>query len=193
MPAVQARSISCPNCGGPVELRGFAHTLSAVCPGCQTILDTSTPEVQILKTFETKTRVNPTIPLGTRGKIGDVQYEVIGFQVREVYDGGDSYSWDEYLLFNPYQGFRYLTTYNGHWNFVRVETALPEPTRARTKPAVRYLGKTYLAFDSMTARTSYVLGEFPWRVAVGEPVACQDLCCRLNPQVAKSRGPWPST
>jgi hypothetical protein len=188
MPAVQARSISCPNCGGPVELRGFAHTLSVVCPACQTVLDTSTPEVQILKTFETKTEVKPTIPLGTRGKIGDVQYEVIGFQVRTVYDGDDTYSWNEYLLFNPYQGFRYLTEYNGHWNFVRVETALPEPTRARAKPAFRYGGKTYAAFDSMTARTSYVLGEFPWRVEVGEPVACQDFIAPPSMLSSESTG-----
>jgi Domain of unknown function (DUF4178) len=174
MAAVQTKSISCPNCGGPVELRGFAHTLSVVCPQCLTVLDALTPEVQILQKFQGKTQTKPTIPLGTRGKIGGTQYEVIGFQVRQVTDGGDSYSWDEYLLFNPYKGFRYLTEYNGHWNFVHVETALPEQTLGRGRIAMRYGGQTYLAFDSMTASTAYVLGEFPWRVQVGESVACQD-------------------
>jgi hypothetical protein len=174
MPAVQAKSISCPNCGGPVQLRGFAHTLSVICPQCLTILDASTPEVEILQKFQGKTQTNPTIPLGTRGKIGDTQYEVIGFQVRQVITGDDSYSWDEYLLFNPYKGFRYLTEYNGHWNFVQVETALPEPAFARGRAAWRYDGRTFAAFDSMTARTVYVLGEFPWRVQMGDPVACQD-------------------
>ncbi len=178
MPAVQPKSISCPNCGGAVELRGFAHTLSVVCPQCLTVLDASTPEVQILQKFQGKTQTKPTIPLGTRGKFqekpGDTQYEVIGFQVRQVSSGEDSYSWDEYLLFNPYKGFRYLTEYNGHWNFVQVETALPEQTVGRGRIAMRYGGKTYLAFDSMTASTAYVLGEFPWGVHVGESVACQD-------------------
>ena len=174
MPAVQARSISCPNCGGPVQLRGFAHTLSVVCPQCHSILDASTPEVEILQKFQGKTQVNPTIPLGTRGKISDTQYEVIGFQVRQVASGEDTYSWDEYLLFNPFKGFRYLTEYNGHWNFVHVETALPEQSRSAGKLAMRYGGKTYLAFDSMTASTVYVLGEFPWRVQTGDSIACQD-------------------
>ncbi len=174
MPSVQVRSISCPNCGGAVELHGFAHTLSVVCPQCMTVLDASTPEVQILQKFETKTQTKPTIPLGSRGKIGDTQYEVIGFQVRQVSTGDDSYSWDEYLLFNPYKGFRYLTEYNGHWNFVHVETALPEQLRSAGRPEVRFGGQIYRAFDSMTASTVYVLGEFPWRVHVGESVGCQD-------------------
>jgi hypothetical protein len=174
MAAVQVKSISCPNCGGAVELRGFAHTLSVVCPQCKTVLDASTPEVKILQMFEAKTQTKPTIPLGSRGKLGDTQYEVIGFQVRQVSTGDDSYSWDEYLLFNPYKGFCYLTEYNGHWNFVHVETALPETVRSVGKPEVRFGGKIYRAFDSMTASTVYVLGEFPWRIHVGETVACQD-------------------
>jgi hypothetical protein len=174
MPSVHAKSISCPNCGGPVQLRGFANTLSVVCPQCLSVLDASTPEVQILQKFQGKTQVKPTIPLGTRGKFAGTQYEVIGFQVREVSTGDDSYSWDEYLLFNPYKGFRYLTAYNGHWNFVHVETALPVKTQARGKPAMQYNSKLFLAFDAMEASTVYVLGEFPWRVKRGDTVACQD-------------------
>ena len=151
-----------------MQLRGFAHTLSVVCPQCLTVLDASTPEVQILQTFQGKTRIQPKIPLGSRGKISDTQYEVIGFQVRQVSTGDDSYSWDEYLLFNPYKGFRYLTEYNGHWNFVHVESALPEPATPAAGPRFRYGGQTYAAFDSMTASTAYVLGEFPWRVQTGD-------------------------
>jgi len=171
---VKTRSLSCPNCGGPVQLRGFAHTLSVTCPQCLSILDASTPEVQILQTFQGKQRIQPKIPLGTRGKLGGTTYEVIGFQVREVEAGGDSYSWDEYLLFNPFQGFRYLTEYNGHWNFVHVESALPDQSRSAGKLAMRYGDHTYLHFDSMKAETVYVLGEFPWQVRVGDTAACQD-------------------
>src|SRR5215469_10830401 len=95
-PVVKAKSLNCPNCGGPVELRGYAHTLSVVCPQCLSVLDASTPEVEILQKFHAKQRILPKIPLGTRGKIAGTLYEVIGFQVRDVNVGGDFFSWEEY-------------------------------------------------------------------------------------------------
>jgi hypothetical protein len=171
---VKTKSLSCPNCGGPVALRGFAHTLNVVCPQCLSVLDASTPEVQLLQQFQAKERIQPKIPLGSRGKIRDTLYEVIGFQVRDVQSGEDFFSWDEYLLFNPYKGFRYLTEYQGHWNFVRVLSALPEGTPSGRRFAIRAQGVTYLGFDTMNASTGFVLGEFPWQVRVGDTAACAD-------------------
>ena len=173
-PVAQAKALFCPNCGGPVELRGFAHTLNVVCPQCLSVLDATSPTFKILQTFQAKQRIQPLIPLGSRGKIGDTLFEVIGFQVREVGSDGEIFSWDEYLLFNPYKGFRYLSTYHGHWNFIQVLHALPETTWARSRPAWRLDGRTYAMFSKSTATTSYVLGEFPWRVEVGEKVKVED-------------------
>ncbi len=171
---VKPKSLNCPNCGAPVELRGFAHTLSVVCPHCLSVLDASTPEFQVLQTFQGKQRIQPKIPLGTRGKLAGTIFEVIGFQVREVESDGDVFSWDEYLLFNPYKGFRYLTEYQGHWNFVRVMSALPMETRSAGKRAVVVQGRTYRHFDTMAAVTAFVLGEFPWQVRVGDSVIDED-------------------
>ena len=171
-PVVKARSLSCPNCGGPVELRGYAYTLSVTCPQCLTVLNTATPEVEILQKFQVKQRIQPKIPLGTRGKIAGTLYEVIGFQVRDVNSMGDFYSWEEYLLFNPYKGFRYLSAYMGHWNFIRVLSALPQDVGLGRK--VQYDGRTYSRFDAVTAETSYILGEFPWRAQVGDTAEVAD-------------------
>ena len=173
-PMVKARSLSCPNCGAPVELRGFAHTLNAVCPNCLSVLDVSTPEFKILQTFQSSERVQPKIPLGTRGTFNGTSWEAIGFQQRSVQSGDDFFSWDEYLLFNPYKGFRYLTEYLGHWNVVRVLSRLPEGSSARGRFAAKMDGRTFVAFDSMTAATSYVIGEFPWQVRRGDTAVCRD-------------------
>src|ERR1019366_2069224 len=97
----------------------------------------------------------PLIPLGTRGTIRGTAYEAVGFQRRTIHVDGVPYSWHEYVLFNPHKGFRYLTEYNGHWNDV-------------SPPTVSYLGETYRHFQTAKAATSFVLGEFPWQVRVGE-------------------------
>ena len=122
----------CPNCGGPIELRGFGHALTAVCPQCLSVLDATSPDLKVLQQIQDKMRVNPKIPLGTRGSMAGAKWEVIGFQTR--WAEGDS--WDEYLLFNPYKGFRYLTEYSGHWNYVTPMEALPARINANSRHGV---------------------------------------------------------
>ncbi len=172
-PVVKAKTLQCPGCGGPVELRGFGHTLSVVCPQCHAVLDVSSPLVQILqRAQEAQERAQPKIPLGTRGQIENVTWEAIGFQVRQIVVDDVAYSWDEYLLFNPYYGFRYLSEYDGHWNFIRTLPLVPE-----TGPGLRRLrvgGVTYRHFQRSNATTIFVLGEFPWRAHRGETAVVDD-------------------
>jgi hypothetical protein len=84
---------------------------------------------------------------------------------------GEEYTWDEYVLYNPFRGFRYLTEYNGHWNYVK-----STPNR----PAIMGNGDLYFKeqhfqhFQSAPATVDYVLGEFYWRVEYGESCRAQD-------------------
>lgn len=167
--------LNCPKCGAALEIRSFGNALNIVCPSCLSILDAKDPNLRILQEAQAKEKVPLIIPLGQRGTVNGVKYEVIGFQVRSVADEEAPWQWQEYLLFNPYHGFRYLTEYNGHWNFVRVIQALPEPVSGRT---VRYNGETYTHFSDANATTSYVIGEFPWQIRVGDTIATSDF---INP------------
>jgi hypothetical protein len=169
------KGLNCPNCGGALQIRGFEHTLTVVCPQCLSVLDAKDPNLQVLQKFEAKTRIIPLIPLGHRGLWQGTVYEVIGFQQRTTEAGGTLYSWREYLLFNPYKGFRYFTEYNGHWNDVRTLRALPKPGFAfSAKPHMQFAGTSYTHFATAQAATTYVLGEFPWQVRRGECVAAKD-------------------
>jgi len=114
----------------------------------------------------------PLIPLGSRGKLRGTLYEVIGFQRRTIQVEGVSYSWHEYVLFNPTKGFRYLTEYDGHWNDVSILRALPNLSAGEA--TLTYLGETYRLFQTAEAATAFVLGEFPWQVRVGEVVRFSD-------------------
>lgn len=173
-PVAKTKALFCPNCGGPIELRGFGHALTAVCPQCLSVLDATSPELKILQQIQEAQRVTPIIPLGTRGKFGGTAWEVIGFQTRTVIDDGQEFSWDEYLLFNPYKGFRYLTECEGHWNFVTPLEAMPARISIGSRPGVSFDGRIFRHFSGAEAATSFVLGEFPWRVIVGEKVIADD-------------------
>lgn len=157
-----------------MELRGFGHALTVVCVQCLSVLDVSTPEVKILRQIQEKYRRTPKIPLGMRGKIANTAWEAIGYQTRTVQEDGEWFSWDEYLLFNPYKGFRYLTEYDGHWNFVTPLEAMPVRIAQGNRPAVRFEGRLFRHFSGAEAQTTFVLGEFPWRVKVGETVIADD-------------------
>ncbi len=131
--------------------------------------------MQVLQQFKAAIKYEPLIPLGTRGKLRGVLYELVGCQRRGIEVDGVTYSWSEYVLFNPYKGFRYLTEYNGHWNYTSPLRSLPDnPGDAGSEAPVTYLGQTYRHFQSAEAKTGFVLGEFPWQVRVGEAVDVTD-------------------
>ncbi len=170
---VKVKTLSCPNCGAPLAVRGFAHTLNIACENCLSILDAKDPNFRIIQTAQAKERIQPRIPLGTRGMLRDGLFQVIGFQERTIYVDSVPYSWQEYLLFNPYKGFRYLTEYRGHWNYVTTLRALPEEgTGAR--PRATYAGRRFRHFQTATATTTYVIGEFPWQVRAGDKATVRD-------------------
>jgi len=164
-----AKAMNCPGCGAALSLRSFTQAVTVVCDSCHSILDAQDPQLKILQQFKMATGENPPlIPLGTRGRIRGTSYEAVGFQRRTIQVEGIPYSWHEYVLFNPYKGFRYLTEYNGHWNDTASLRALPTLNSYAGQVSVAYLGETYRHFQTAQASTTFVLGEFPWQVCVGE-------------------------
>src|ERR1044071_6156153 len=170
----KVRTLSCPSCGAPLTVRGLLQTESIGCGACGAILDLTDENLQVISTFQTKTTLQPLIPLGTRGKfLGDL-LEVIGYMRRKVTVEGVDYEWSEYLLFNPFKGFRWLSEYNGHWNLIKTTTNMPKPLGSSDTDSVSYLGETFRHFQSAYARVTYIVGEFYWKAQVGEGCAVTD-------------------
>jgi DNA-directed RNA polymerase subunit RPC12/RpoP len=168
------QGFNCGNCGAAVELRALAHTRAVACTSCGAVIDARDRNVTILQEAAARQSITPLIPLGTRGTWHGQPYDVIGFQQRSIEVEGVRYAWDEYVLFNPCQGFRYLTYYNGHWNDVATVRERPALVGGGSRPSMRHGSEAFKAFQHAVARTDFVLGEFPWRVHVGETVKTDD-------------------
>ena len=193
MVAPNVKGLNCPNCGAAIELRSGELAQTVACSSCAAVLDAKDPNLRVLQAFEGKMKWQPRIPLGTRGKLKGEPYEVIGFQVRGINVDGTDYFWSEYLLWNPYKGFRYLTEYDGHWNDVIVVKNTPEEKVSGRQPIVEYLGETFKHFQSAVAETKFVLGEFPWEVRLGDRARTRDFVAPphiLSEETTESETTW---
>lgn len=169
------KALNCPSCGSAIELRAMGAAATVVCSYCSVTLDATNPQLVILQRFQAQMTVQPLIPLGSRGKLFGAVWEIIGFQQRGIDVEGTNYYWREYVLFNPYKGFRYLSEYDNHWSFVTPIPSIPVPgVNNMGRPTMTHDGVVYDHFQTAQAYTWFVIGEFPWQVKVGEIVGTAD-------------------
>lgn len=163
---VGAAQLNCPNCAGPLELRAPDKTERVTCPNCNSLLDVNQGQLAFLKSLAPPS-FQPVIPLGSTGDVPEGKMTVIGAMQRSVTIDGVTYFWSEYLLYNPQIGFRWLVNSDDHWNYVR---AVPPGEVSESAKYAHYHGTNYKIFQDAEARVEYVLGEFYWKVEVGEQV-----------------------
>jgi len=168
---VTAAQLQCPQCAGPLELRAPDKTERVTCPNCGSLLDVNQGNLRFLEALEPG-KFTPTIPIGVTGEFkGGQKLTVIGFMVRSVEFEGTRYFWEEYLLYDPPVGFRWLVQSDNHWSFV--EPVAPGEVTDGDK-IVRFRGKSFKIFQDALARVEHVAGEFYWKVTTGELVRAAD-------------------
>ena len=172
---VAVTKLSCSNCGAPLELRAPDHAERIFCPSCGSAHDVTHGKLTYLGALKKGKKVEPVIPLGSRGTIDGDEYVVAGFMQRSVkFD--IHYYWTEYLLYNQTNGFRWLVHSDEHWSFVtplRPGEVLDSEPRGAAKRA-HWNGREFRLFQDATARVTFVTGEFYWKVSVGEKVDTVD-------------------
>jgi len=174
---VAGAQLNCTQCGGPLELRAPDQSLRVTCPNCGALLDVSHGRLEFMQALQPP-KTPPVIPIGSVGEFEGVKQTVIGFMVRSVEFEGVRYYWEEFLLYNPQIGFRWLVRSDDNWSYV--QAVPPGDVTHRTGKfggkgdTVQYQGERYKIYQDAMARVEYVIGEFYWKVSVDEQTRAVD-------------------
>jgi Domain of unknown function (DUF4178) len=155
------RAVTCPGCGGSVDVRAAGFSVTLVCQYCGSVLDVANPDVALIEKHN-RAAAQLAMPLGSRGSVRGTEFQVVGWMRRSIEGEG----WDEYLLFNPYVGYRWLIEEDGEWSFGTMLLSLPDTSDF---PRVKVGAATFASMDQgYTAVVDAVVGEFYWRVKKGD-------------------------
>lgn len=189
--AVSSTKLSCPNCGGPLELRAPDAAERVTCPNCDSLLDVNNGNLCYLHALKPipPTTLPYLLEIGKTGQLPERDpMQIVGAVTRSVTIGGVKYFWQEYLLYNPKIGFRWLVQSDGHWSFVEPVPA-GEVTSTNNFAPVKdsvvacnvainngkeKVLKNFKIFQHAWGIVEHVQGEFYWRVETGEKALMTD-------------------
>ncbi len=164
------RSLQCPGCAASLRLFTPAGAARRACEYCGALLDVDAEgdlAQAVLVQAAEGAFAAAGIPLGTRGTLDGIAWQVNGSILRYVRSDFMDYEWEELLLWNPWHGYRWLVRgTDGHWNFVRPGS----PAGNRHSESLVRDGVTFRRFSRGTSRVRRVLGEFWWSLAAGDQV-----------------------
>lgn len=199
--AVKTEAIKCPGCGAPLPVLS-AGTERAACRHCNALSDV---KLQQVVARQGQAREQPSIELGRKGVLGpadargvfNAEWTVLGYVERSTGApmSDDWFGWQEYLLYNVQHGYRWLVFDEGNFYLI-TPLAAGDVDASRAPVFVTMRNLHFRKRNQQQARVDFVLGEFYWKVEVGETVWAEDYehgreivsCERSQNEVSWSHG-----
>lgn len=168
-PKVRARTLTCTDCKAPLNLLNPDEAVHVTCIHCGSLLNLNEGAPFLVGKMK---RPKLQWALGSRAHFDGLEYRVAGWMSRECRVDGKTYSWQEYLLYNPEDAsYRYMLLADGHWSFVTPIAA--GDVKASFRQA-EWKGTSFKSFSNVVAVVRAVWGEFPWAVERGETAMTTD-------------------
>lgn len=159
-----AKTISCTNCGAPLELTN-PRAKTAVCASCGAQLDLTSPDYAFLGVVQRDPMRQP-LTVGMSGTYHDQAVSIIGhIRFKE-----DDYWWDEYLLHLADGQSLWLQYDDGRFSMYRPKrlTERLDPTKCTGR--FQLGGKWHYAREFGAATIDRIEGELTWKATVGDTV-----------------------
>jgi hypothetical protein len=168
---VKAAQIKCPQCGGDIPKLSGERAERVGCPYCGAVSDIA---LQQVVAQQERAMQLPDIPIGTRGMLDGMEYICIAYMRRSTDFDGETFAWEEFLLWAEAIGFRWLVKDpETGWLWVSAVN-LAELDLTGLPNNVGWGGKSFSFRNRNVARVEYVLGEVYWKCEIGEQTQITD-------------------
>ena len=178
--SLSGQAFECPSCGSALEVK-LVSTKSIACHQCHAVVDVSQGVSAGLAHYQQNNAgvggVEPQIGLGKAGVLAlggaPLPWQVVGYQERcDIPDSSEDETsfWREYLLYHRTEGFAFLVDTSDGWSWVRPITGAPK-VRGDT---AEWQGAAYRKRWTYSAKVTWVVGEFYWRVQRDERATVSD-------------------
>ena len=156
---LSGKTFTCSKCTKPVTVKTFPYAQSCACITCGTHYSLKDGTFKTLNK-QNEIDINPDIEIGSKGLIDGIEYECIGFALKEEANKYHS-QWKEYTLYNSKEGYAFLSEYEGHWIFLREQGDNP----VLSKPNDQWFDfgrERFQLFNSYNYFIRHARGEFPY-------------------------------
>lgn len=169
---VKSARVSCPHCGGTIEVQDEESALTLGCSHCGSTLQRAN-QLDAYRAVEEADRIRrePDIPIGSVGTLGGEELQILGMLQKGVFADGQTWRWREYLARTSEGAYRWLVESDGHWTLAR---PIPMTQVKQMSGRLKLGDDTARIFSSGVATVDAVLGEFYWQVRVGDRATTSD-------------------